>query len=375
MPDLFFPQGLALKGNFCNRTQEQERLKNNLLSARPTLVISPRRYGKTSLVLNVLHQLKLPYSAIDLYAELNDIEIQNTVLSAIGDILYAVESAPKKALAVVADFFSDFSVNFKFVDSHVRIEFSRTQKSPAKTILEALKKLDATLKKKNKKAILFFDEFQRVHQISENATLEGSLRHVAQESQNIAFVFSGSNRHLLSQMFDDRSQPLYKLCDRVVIERISEEHYLPFIQQKAHDRWKKYLDPTIINTILELTEKHPYYVNTLCHRLWLLDKPPSKKEEKLIHSVWHQYALEEKSTVMNELELLSTNQAKLLMAMAKYSIGTSPMSKEFLSLTGFSSSSTAQSAKILLQKDYLYRQDNKLFILDPLIKYLFAETV
>jgi uncharacterized protein len=373
----FFPQGLASGKNFCNRISERTRLKENIHSARATLIMSPRRYGKTSLMLFVLQEMKLPFSHIDLYSEINEAEIQNTVLNAIGDVLYAVESTPKKALKFVTDFFSDLSVNFKLVNTQIRIEFSRSKKSPAKTILDALKKLDSILKTKKKKVVLFFDEFQRIGQITESSAIEGALRHVAQESKNIVFIFSGSNRHLLSKMFDDRTKPLYKLCDRIVLERITEENYLPFIQTKSKEKWGTPISEEAVTSILSLTEKHPYYVNVLCHRLWLLPHVPTENE---VESTWDKYAIEERTNIMNEIDSLSHNQSKMLIAMAKYDNDILPMSEEFISLTRFSLSSASQSLGILEKKDYIQHngknkegKKSKYFIVDPLIKYIFSQ--
>ena len=369
----YFPQGLASGDSFCNRIQEQKKLEENIKLTRPTLVMSPRRYGKTSLILKVLNNVKTPYAHMDLYSELNEMEIQNTVLSAIGDILFTLESGPKKALQFVTEFFSDLSVNFKFVGAQIKIEFSRSRKSPAKVILEALQKLDVTLKKKNKKAVLFFDEFQRLGQITDNATIEGALRQVAQSSKHIQFIFSGSNRHLLAQMFDDRTKPLYKLCDRLILERMNTESYLPFINEKAVNKWKKPLDTEVIDTIISLTEQHPYYVNILCHRLWLNSKMPTTDT---VETIWRQYCIEEKSNVMNELDLLSHNQSKMLIAIAKYGDSALPMSAEFIGLTAFPLSSASQSLKILMQKDYLFMNENQRYcILDPMIKFLFSEEI
>ena len=165
-----FPQGLALGDNFCNRELEKKRLKANVLSARSTLIMSPRRYGKTSLVLQVLRSAKLPFAHIDLFFELNELEVQNTILKAIGDILLTIESTPKKAFTFVTEFFSDLSVSFSVANSRVSIEFSKSRKSPAKTVLDALKKLDTILEKRQQQVVLFFDEFQRVSQITESET-------------------------------------------------------------------------------------------------------------------------------------------------------------------------------------------------------------
>jgi len=365
-----FPQGLALGSNFCNRTVERERLKINILTSRPTLVTSPRRYGKTSLVLEVLRTVGVSYAQLDLYSELNELDIQNSILNAIGDILYSLESIPKKALRAVTDFFADLSVNFKLVGAEIRVEFSRSRKTPAKVILEALLKLDKVLKSKKKKVCLFFDEFQRITQIAESTTIEGSIRHVAQESKNISFVFSGSNRHLLGLMFADRKKPLYKLCDRIILNRISRDDYIPFIQEKAKKRWRNKLFSDVVESILNFTERHSYYVNVLCHRLWLLKKIPKESDVSII---WHQYAMEEKTNVLNEIELLGGNQTKMLIALAKYGEDVSPMSKEFISITKFSLSSASLAVKELEKKDYLFVDDGQQYqLIDPLIKYIFS---
>ena len=365
----FFPQGLALGDNFCNRVDEQARLTHDIALAKPVLVISPRRYGKTSLILKVLHKMNLPFACMDLYSHLNEVEVQNAILSAVGDILYALESAPKKALQFVTDFFSDLSISFKFSNTQIRVDFAQNKQAPAKTVLSVLQKLDAILKKKNKKAVLFFDEFQRLCQITDVA-LEGAIRHVAQESKHISFVFSGSNRHLLAQMFDDRAKPLYKLCDRITLDRMLKEHYLPFMQSKAKLQWRQQLDEEVVDAILEWTQRHPYYVNLLCHRLWFAELTPNLKT---VEASWHSYCFEEKSNVMNELELLSGNQGKMLMAIAKYGDSALPMSGEFLGLAQFSPSSASQAVQALHKKDYLYLDEQgRYHVLDPMVKHLFS---
>ncbi len=371
MLDDFFPQGLALGDNFCNRVDEQARLTHDITLAKPVLVISPRRYGKTSLIRTVLHKMGLPFASMDLYSHLNEEEVQNAILSAVGDILYALESAPKKALQFVTDFFSDLSINFKFSNAQLHVDFAQNKQSPAKTVLSVLQKLDGILKKKDQKIVLFFDEFQRLCQITDNAALEGAIRNVAQESKYISFVFSGSNRHLLAQMFDDRAKPLYKLCDRLTLDRMQKEHYLPFIQLKAMLQWKKLLEEEVVDAILDWTQRHPYYVNLLCHRLWFAGAIPNLKT---VEASWCSYCFEEKSNVMNELELLSGNQGKMLMAIAKYGDTAPPMSAEFLGLSKFSSSSASQSVQALHKKDYLFLDDQGRYqVLDPMMKYLFSK--
>src|SRR3990167_9780664 len=113
MPDEIFPQGLAMGQNFCNRVAEQAHLLQNIQASRPTLLMSPRRYGKTSLVTQVMSHLKIPFADVDLFSELDEIEIQNSILTGVGKLLYSVESTSHKAIQVIADFFSELNVTFR----------------------------------------------------------------------------------------------------------------------------------------------------------------------------------------------------------------------------------------------------------------------
>ena len=213
-----FPQKLALGDNFCNRVEEQEKLRGNILGVRPTLIMSPRRYGKTSLGVYVIEQLKIPYSHLDLFPLASSQDVQNVILGGIGEIIASIESTTSKALKAVSDFFSELSISFKLIGTKIEVDLMRSSKGESKTILTALKLLDNILVKRKNKAILFLDEFQRLSQMQEPEVIEGAIRHIAEKTNNIVFLFSGSNRHLLGKMFDDRQRPLYKLCDRIHLD-------------------------------------------------------------------------------------------------------------------------------------------------------------
>ncbi len=162
------------------------------------------------------------------------------------------------------------------------------------------------------------------------------------------------------------------MCDRITLERIASADYVPFIQNKFKKKWGKILSDQVIENILAVTENHPYYVNVLCHKLWFLNELPSEKD---VEKIWHQYAYEEKTNITNEIGLLSPNQAKMLIAIAKYSDdGISPMNKEFIALTKFSLSSASQAVKALENKDYLMlTAQGEYKLVDPLIKYIFQQ--
>ncbi len=164
---------------------------------------------------------------------------------------------------------------------------------------------------------------------------------------------------------------MYLLCDRIQLDRIPAEHYQDYFLHAAKIRWSLKEDinftSELADIILSLTERHPYYVNVLCSRIWSQASLSTAEE---IKQAWHSYALEEKSRIAYDLNQLSVNQRKLMIALSKQE-EVLITSQRFLHETELSSASSLQSAKVLLERDYLYlNTDNKYCILDPLMRYV-----
>jgi hypothetical protein len=364
-----FPLGLALGEAFCNRKEERHHLLSNIEHVKPTLITSPRRYGKTSLAIQTISNSKLPFTHIDFFADITQADVESNVLRGIGTVISKLLPAPQRALKAAQEFFSEMQVKLVIQGADVGIEFSR-EAEPAQQLKSLFIKLDQLASKYQQTVIIFIDEFQRLTQIENSQNLEAIFRQIAQQSKHIMFIFSGSNRHLLKQMFEDRNRPFYKLCDRIAIERIAVEHYHDYMQHAAKNQWQQMLSPTVIDLILLLTEQHPYYVNLLCSRLWLMDQPPT---EINVSDCWQRLALEERSQVAAELDLLSNNQCKVLISLARLSKTSAPLSKEFTSQVQLSASSIAQSLAVLEERDYIYRDlKGYYFLIDPLMKKMLS---
>jgi len=149
--------------------------------------------------------------------------------------------------------------------------------------MEALLALEHLLNKKNKHTIIFLDEIQEISKLAEGKGIEGAIRHVAQQSKYLSFIFSSSNRHLLQSMFYDSARPLYKLRGRINLERISEADYTKHLLKLSTKRWEKPLSKSALNQLFLLTERHPYYLNNLCRRLWGSELKTPHRPEKAIN--------------------------------------------------------------------------------------------
>lgn len=362
----YFPTYLATGNAFCNRTEELKRTIYDLNNGIPVLLMSPRRYGKTSLALRAIEALRYPYADIDLFKACTEEDIARFILAGIGQLLGKIENTPKKLLALAAEFFAHLSVRVALESNGLVLDFNKNEINATELIFNALKKLQLLCAKKNKRVILFFDEFQMIGEVASQHALEAILREAAQKFKNILFIFSGNNRHLMEQIFFDKKRPFYKLCDTIKLHRISEEHYLHHINAAAKSTWKKHINEEHILHILMLTERHPYYVNKLCSLLWQDNQPPS---EKSIYNTWHHFVLENKSIIERELLLLPPSQRKLLINIAENENIRSLFTKDFLLKTNLSQGGIQKALLHLLKMDYVFQNEmGEYHIVDPLIK-------
>jgi AAA+ ATPase superfamily predicted ATPase len=361
-----FPLSIAADAAFCNRIEELSKLTMYIEHHRPVLLASPRRYGKTSLALRAIEATRLPYAHIDLFSAVDEQDIERAVLKGVGSLISKIESLPKKALKLASEFFEGTHLRVALTKIGIEVEFSRdNDKKPAHRILEVLQKLEKLSVKVNKKMVLFFDEFQCIKEVTTDHALEGVFRQIAQQTKVISFIFSGSNRHLLNELFEDRNRPFYKLCERITLDRISEEKYIPHLQSAAMKKWKVRFLSEELDAIFNKSHRHPYYLNLLCSRIFLKkDKPHAEA----IQAVWLQYVLEERSNVASEMDLLSKNQKKLLIMLARERGTNAPLGQEFIRISNISKTTVEQSLKFLQKRDYVYQDDTGCYkILDPLI--------
>ena len=364
----YFPLGIAKGDAFCNRVLERKQLIGNIKKGQHTMVISPRRYGKSSLILYSLNESKFLYERVDLFVAVSAKTIEEQILNGVKNLLNKINSVPEQVVGIIKNTIKNLKSKWIVGTDGFKIELIPSQESDSISIItESLQMLENVLKKKEIQAVFFIDEFQEIGVLANSKGLEGAIRHVAQESENLRFIFSGSNRHILANMFDDRSRPLYNLCDRITIDRIKECDYIAYINAISKKTWDKYLDKSVVEKVFLLTERHPYYMNVLCDKIWdyCENMAPTNLD---VSQLWQEYIFQEKSKIAKDLSSLNTSQKKLLIAISK-GASSDFTSKATLHELGFSSSAIIKSLRLLEEGDYINRNiDGEYFIVDPLIK-------
>ena len=364
----YFPLGVAIGSSFCNRTQETSLLIDNIKNGKHTLLMATRRYGKSSLALHALEISKFPYVEIDFYMATNEKIIESYILNGVVELIGKSLGPVDKLLTSIKRYVKDLKPKLDIGASIFKLELtSDIESDPASNVKEGLLLLERLLEEKNKHAVLLMDEFQNVGIIAEGKGIEGAIRHVAQKTKYLTFIFSGSNRKLLKTMFEDETRPLYKLCWKIAVKRIDVEHYQSHIQKAALLTWNKNLDDESLNKIILCTERHPFYLNKLCDRLWTYskDKPPSIDD---VTRAWLEILEEEKSDAIKEISLLSLGQKIILNEIAK-GINYQLTSKKTILEVQMTSSSIITAIDGLEEKDMIEKQDDRYQLINPVVRF------
>lgn len=365
MVTISFPLGIAEGDYFCNRVRETKQLVKNICNCRHTVLISPRRYGKTSLAYRAINESKLANARVDLFMTTSASDIEKAILAGVNSLLTQISNNAEALLGLIKDFLQSLKPSFEASSSGLKIKLEVSGKGEfSSNICEALQVLDGVLRKKKMRAVLLIDEFQEVQRVAADKGLEGAIRHVAQETKNLSLIFSGSHRHLLSSMFNDRSKPLYRLCDEIQLQRIERQEYFMFMQKFAQKKWGESVAEAVINKIIEHSECHSYYLNVLCEQVFNLRRIPKEED---IDKAWANIILAKKADLLAETKGLSIACKKLLVAIA-HGLNYELSGKKFLAKAELAGTTVVRGLEYLEENDFIEKRAQHYYLLDPLLK-------
>ncbi len=364
----YFPLGIATGSAFCNRQQETQILVDNILQGKHSLLVAIRRYGKSSLALKALKQADLPCVEIDFYMASDEAVVAEYILNGVVELIGKACGSVEKLITTIKKTVKTLQPKLDINASVLQLELTAEKTSdPASNVKEALLLLERLLTEKKQQAVLLLDEFQNVGVQAQGAGIEAAIRHVAQKTKYLTFIFSGSNRKLLAAMFEDSHRPLYKLCWKIVLKRITAEHYHKHINKVAKTVWGEVLDKKVIDKILQLTERHPFYVNKLCDRL-LVFTPQMVPTVRNVETAWCSILEEDKSDAVKDISLLPTSQKKVLLQVAKNN-AAHLASKHAVIGMQMAPSSIKTAAEGLEKKDVIEQFDNHYHVVNPVVKH------
>lgn len=362
----YFPTGIVTGNAFCNREKEREYLKKRLEQNSHVVLMSPRRYGKSSLIAQFTLDQHIPFASVDLLPTTSGKYVKNAIVDGVAQLLDFIMPRLKKSKQKLMSHFARMNPVIELSAFGQKIKLQPDEKTHEETIMKLLMSLDTVAKELNQRIIFVIDEFQQIALLEEAHSLEASIRHAVERSKLVFYIFSGSNRTLLEEMFKNKNRPLYHLCDEMKLGRISKEHYSMFIKSASQKTWRKAISNESIEMIMYLTGRHPYYINRLCRMLWDSALLPSAD---MVKDIWMKYIdIQKVDWTSDMLSQLTINQRAVLAGFSQLP-EKEPRSKDFSNKIGLSASSIQRTMSTLLKKDLIYQdQEGFYHVLNPVIK-------
>ncbi len=253
--------------SFCNREKEMAELLKYIKGSQNVLFYSHRRYGKSSLIQQIFHNIKSEEPAIGaMFVELYGTMSEKDFITQTFKSLNQLESNFSRLLKFVSK-----SLKSVKLDVSVDPETGAASVSPSFQSVEEgglLENLMNILEKysRKEKLVVAFDEFQEVAGYSE-AGFEKRLRSFIQAHGNICYIFAGSQQHLLTEMFNSDNRAFYKLADSFPLGRIETRHYIPWIRGLFEGK-NVHLPADFIEEVVSRFENHPMYIQNFLFHFW-----------------------------------------------------------------------------------------------------------
>jgi hypothetical protein len=342
--------------SFCNRKKELSDLLRYIKGSQNVLLYSHRRYGKSSLIRQVFREIKGENLTIGaMYVELYGTISEKDFITRTFHGLNQLESNLERLLKSVTNALKNIKLNLS-IDS----ETGSTSVSPSfeawneKIILEELMNILSKYSQK-RKLVIAFDEFQEVTNYTEEG-FEKRLRSFIQQHSNICYIFSGSQQHLITEMFNSNNRAFYKLAESFPLDKIETKHYIPWIQG-LFSRKNVHLPAELIEEIIARFENHPMYIQNFLFHLW--DEPGKKGFSAEIIDTIENAIIEKRSLEHTVLwETLSINQKKTL-KLILLNNGTNLFNADSLKSVNLKTGSLVTKAlSSLMKKEIIVRNEN-----------------
>ena len=359
---------IATEKNFTDREKETADLVQNFTSLINTIIISPRRWGKSSLVnkaakLAMAQDSNLRICHIDLFNVRSEEHFYSLLAQ---KVIAATSTKWEEAIESAKSFFSHLVPKISIGTdpiNEVSIDFDweEVKRNPDE-VLDLAEKIAV---KKGLKIVICVDEFQNIAEFTDPDYFQKKLRSHWQLHQCVAYCLYGSKRHMMMEVFTDSSKPFYKFGNLMFLNKIETPCLVEFFKSRFVDTGKE-IDDEASHLIATLVDNHPYYAQQLAQLSWLRTKDVCTVE---IVREAHTALVEQLSllfvTITETLTTQQLNYLKALIAGEKAISSTEVMHRYQISST----TSISRSKAALIKNDILDNKAGEISFQDPIYAY------
>jgi len=267
-----FAYGKIVEDNdFTDRTDETARLMSNFVSLTNTAIISPRRWGKSSLVTKAIKNIKaerkdILFVRINIFKCETEQEFYSTFAKKImEEISTSAESLLSNAKNFISRLLPKLSISDPLNQYEIALGVDVRNNPIGEDILDLPQQI-AT--KKKKKVVICIDEFQQIGEYTDTLKFQKTLRSHWQTHSDVAYILYGSKKHMMMHIFGEYNSPFYRFGDMMFLPKIANDEWKSYLVGRFEDTGKS-ITPDLAGYLAEKVENHPYYVQQLAQYAWL----------------------------------------------------------------------------------------------------------
>lgn len=362
----FIVVGKVKPAYFCDRKEESKRLIRCLTNGGNIVVMSPRRVGKTQLIQYCFDQPKISDHYITIFIDILKTSSLNEFIYELGKAVFDTlagqgQKMLKKLLATMHSLTGNLTFNPVTGMPKLGISIGDIQNP-----VYSLEEIFNTLAETGKKCIIAIDEFQQIVNYPEK-NIEALLRTYIQQQNNTQFIFAGSERHLLEEMFLDAARPFYNSADVMNVDVIDKAKYAEFVHHHFTMNDKQIADDAI-SSVYDTFAGNTYYNQKTFREAFAMTATGSICTQETTDLVIHQMVMDSDRRYSEILARLALPQKELLYAIAKEGRAEQITSGRFIRRHSLKSASSIQSAtKKLLAYGLVSTEQGAYYIADQLM--------
>lgn len=342
---------------FCDREMETQTLIKQITNGRNVALISSRRLGKSGLIHHCLKQEAIAANYHTFYVDLYATSTLADLVQTLGNEVY--RSLKSKSAQFADRFFSmvqslrmGFSVDGMSGEPTFSIGVGEIH-SPETTLHEIFSYLEAA----DKPCLVAVDEFQQIGEYQEK-NIEALLRTHIQRCHNTSFIFSGSKRHIMSNMFNSPSKPFYQSAITMGLAPIPIDVYTEFACRMFAERNRRITEDAV-HTVYERNEGYTWFVHMMLNELYSMTDPGCTCTQNDIPTAERNILQLQEIAYESTLSMLSAKQRQVLFAVAREGYAQNVTSSAFIKKYHLASASSLQTALgALVDKSIVIRTDN-----------------
>jgi hypothetical protein len=366
--------GRMVGGNaFTDREKDLQRLIANFRNGISMVLISPRRWGKSSLVRKAAETVNgkdIKVVNIDAFSLRSEMDFYTIYAK---EVLAATSSHWEERLKNLKDFLKQITPKINIgIDPNNEFSIGFDLDEVRQNATEILDFPNKIAKAKGFKVVVCIDEFQNIASFNDPLAFQKLLRSVWQRHDVASYCICGSKFHMMQELFERQSMPFYRFGDLIHLEKIPDKNWQIFIKEHFENTGKS-IDENFISDIIRDTDRHSYYTQQLSHLIW--EKTEDAVNEDIYKAALDDMISQNAILYQRDTEDMPATQLNLLKAVAsgeKKNLSTAETLKKYGLGT---SANVVKAKKYLLNAEIIDIRNKEVSFIDPVYELWFRREI